>query len=255
MEKMSKKCSRLEQQKAKMKREMARLEQQLATARRRSENMRRNQNRLKKQKEKKTVSETNKPRAAKKVAAVKKEWVIKFLCRDENSRLLAGKKDTITKNKQKVQRRVLTKPLKELHKIYNKEAERGLSLSYRQFVRLRPFYITEPKVHDRNTCACIDHENVKLLVDKLHQNGMLKTSSVSELIASIVCDTKNKQCMYRACEKCSNNKIDLVLPKEAACTTWQQWEREKTSNGERSFTNFVKNTMKGTWKDLCDDFN
>ncbi len=51
---------------------------------------------------KKNLSKKYRPRVAKKLVTVKKERVIEFLCRDENSRLLPGKKDTITKNKEKV---------------------------------------------------------------------------------------------------------------------------------------------------------
>lgn len=51
--------------------------------------------------------ERNKQRGRKKLAAEKKAKVTKLLCRDKNSRLLPGKKDTVTKQKEKVQRRVL----------------------------------------------------------------------------------------------------------------------------------------------------
>ena len=44
------------------------------------------------------VSEGNKKRDKKKIAEEKRERVVSFLCRDENSRMLSGKKDTITKN-------------------------------------------------------------------------------------------------------------------------------------------------------------
>ena len=78
--------------------------------------------------------------------------------------------------------------MKEIHLHYNKETQKELTLSYRQFVCLRPFYITEPKTSDRNTCACIDHENFQILVEKLFQSGFVKVVSVSQLLASIVCD-------------------------------------------------------------------
>lgn len=124
--------------------------------------------------------------------------------------------------------------------VYNSEVDGTLSLSYRQFLQLWPFYITEPKAHDHNTCACLDHENVTLLVDRLSQSGLLKTSSVSELLSSIVYDLKNKQCMYRVCAKLCYDEIELALPAENVPISWQQWQREKSSNGERSLSNFVR---------------
>ena len=45
--------------------------------------------------------------------------MIEFLTRDENSRLLPGKKDTVTKNKVKEQRRVLTKSLRDSLRVQN----------------------------------------------------------------------------------------------------------------------------------------
>lgn len=86
-----------------------------------------------------SLSEKFKRRGSKKLSTERKQAVINFLSRDENSRLLAGKKDTITKNKLKMQRRVLTKPLIELHAQYKTEVQQHLSMSYRQFARRRPF--------------------------------------------------------------------------------------------------------------------
>lgn len=49
------------------------------------------------------LREKFKQRGSKKLSAERKQAVINFLSRDENGRLLAGKKYTITKNKQKMQ--------------------------------------------------------------------------------------------------------------------------------------------------------
>lgn len=182
-------------------------------------------------------------------AAQRRKSVMAFLCRDENSHLLPGKKDTITKNKVKTQRCVLTKTMKELHALYISEVDKELSLSYRQFLRLRPFYVTEPKTSDRNTCACIDHENVSLLLDKFYQNGLLKTKSTSEMISAIVCNVQKKQCMYRVCSICCYREIEVALP-DAREINWQQWERQKTVEGDHTFTHFIKKTCTGTWAEL-----
>lgn len=108
-----------------------------------------------------------------------------------------------------MQRRVLTKPLLELHAQYQTEAEQHLSISYRQFARKQPFYITEPKTRDRDTCACVEHENIWLLVSKLAKRGLLKTTSISELVRMIVCDPKKKPCMDRVCLKCCFDEIEF----------------------------------------------
>lgn len=54
---------------------------------------------------------------------------------------------------------------------------------------------------------------------------------------------------------CCYDEIELTLPEENASVSWQQWQREKSSNGEKSFTNFVKKTQTGTWLDLAKIFN
>ena len=185
----------------------------------------------------------------------RREKVSAFLSRDENSRQLAGKKDTITKNKIKLQRRTLSATLKELHGVYNKEATKEESISYRQFLRLRPFHITEPKQSDRNTCACMQHENMGLLVERLKQRGLLKTSSISQLIGAIVCNSNEKKCMYRLCPKCCYQELEVELPEGPQEIVWEQWEREKTNVQGRISTKFAKKKKSGTWSDLFKVFN
>ena len=163
---------------------------------------------------------------------------VSSLVRDENSFLLAGKKDVIIKNKQKMQRRVLTKPLNELHTQYQTEMEHHFSMSYRQFFRYQPFYITEPKSRDRDTSVCVAHENMRLLVQKLAIKGLLKTTSISELLSMIVCDLRKKACMDCMCPKCCFDKVELP---ELECAE-VSWERVRSSNGEKTFANVVKHT-------------
>lgn len=164
--------------------------------------------------------------------------------------MLSGKKDTVTKNKTKQQRRLLLHPLKKLHAQYNKTAKRHLKWSYRQVGRYCPFYVTPAKDTDRNTCACIDHENVKLLVEKLHQKGTLLTNSISELLAVIACNATSKQRMYRTCVKRCYSEIEFEGPLEETEITWQQWSRVVTSEEEKHFANFAKVTQSGKCEDL-----
>lgn len=241
-------CKRLQKDNCRLKKQVLYLRRQLAEVRKLKDKFKKSENKLLAS-QRGGPSETFKQRGGKKLAAERKQAVITFLSRDENSRLLPGKKDTITKNKLKVQRRVLTKPLTELHAQYKEEVEQHLSLSYRQFARRRPFYITEPKTRDRDTCACVDHENVQLLVNKLAKRGLLKTTSISELVSSIVCDPKNKECMDRVCQKCCFDEVE-VPETDLTDISWEQWERVKSTNGEKTFANMLKQTKTGTIQDL-----
>ena len=69
-----------------------------------------------------------------------------------------------------------------------------------------------------------------LLVERLRQKGLLKTSSISQLLAAIVCDPKEKKCMYRLCPKCCYEELEVQLPEEPQEIVWEHWEMEKTND-------------------------
>ena len=165
-----------------------------------------------------------------------------------------GVKIQSQKNKNKKQRLVLVKPLTELHLQYNSEVQKSHMLSYRQFVRYCPFYVTQPKASDRNTCSCLDHENVKLLSEKLQQKG-LETARISPLFTSIVCSTDNRACMYRVCAKCCYTEVKVRTPEVEETVTWHQWIRKPVSEEQKTYINFVKEEKNGTYSELLDLFN
>ena len=94
-----------------------------------------------------------------------------------------------------------------------------------------------------------------LLVERLRQKGLLKTSSISQLLAAIVCDPKEKKCMYRLCPKCCYEELEVQLPEEPQEIVWEQWEREKTNDRGKISTKFAKKRKSGTWSDLVKVFN
>lgn len=80
------------------------------------------------------------------------------------------------------------------------------------------------RANDRSTSPCLLHVNVKLLVDRLNQSGLLKASSISELLTSIVCDLKNKKCM------CSVTQYRIrIFTFWAECHYLWVWERSHRS--------------------------
>lgn len=97
---------------------------------------------------KKIVKPATVTKSPKNKKSEKAQKVESFLLLEENSILLPGKKDVVGR-KVKKQRRVLTKPLTDLHKAYMQTCDRKHRMSYRQFTRYRPFYITEAKPKDR----------------------------------------------------------------------------------------------------------
>lgn len=70
------------------------------------------------------------------------------------------------------------------------------------------------------------HENVNLLVSKLHSLGALKSteSCVTSLLGSVVCDIGRKSCMFEECEVCKTNGISLSESVDLTVScTWEIW--------------------------------
>jgi len=89
-----------------------------------------------------------------------------FFTRDDNSRLTSGKKDTVTKNKVRMQKRLLTDTIENLHEKFLSEKPQN-AVSYTVFTRLRPFWVRIAQAKDRQTCLCRIHDNIQLKADKL----------------------------------------------------------------------------------------
>ena len=125
---------------------------------------------------------------------------------ENNSRLRPGKKDYITKNKIKKQTSYLNAPLTSLYTKYcNEEKDHKISFSY--FAKLRPFWIIPPKISARDTCLCVTHENMNLLVYSLGNNDIISGKKIDKVIESIVCEPNSEKCMLRKCSECKSKKI------------------------------------------------
>lgn len=188
------------------------------------------------QKPVRTVSEKFNPRAAKKLASERKKRVEAFLQLDKNSILLPGKKDTIGRKERK-QRRILTSTLQDLHKVFNDKSDKLRRMSYRQFTRYKPFYITQPKPCDRNTCAYHQHENTRLLIATLSKRGLITTKSLSTVLSSICCSTDKDSCMRRQCTECCFEEVKFRGHNPAERVTWEQWQREPITVGGKTYKN------------------
>lgn len=115
------------------------------------------------------------------------ENVHEFLTRDENSRLTAGKAQTITRGKKKKQKRFLNDTLRNLHRKFLIDHPHS-SLSYSLFCRLRPFWVVHPTIADRETCLCKVHENFSFLAEKLHTLKLIKGVDMEDMMTSISCN-------------------------------------------------------------------
>lgn len=202
----------------------------------------------------KTIKPTAVSKTPKSKKSEKAQKVESFLLQEENSIVLPGKKDVVGR-KVKKQRRVLTSPLTDLHKAYKRTCARKHRMSYRQFTRYRPFYITEAKSKDRNTCACYQHENMSLLINSLAIRGLLPTKSLSELLPSITCSTADVRCMQRLCPNCCFDEVQLNDHSQSDSATWEQWEKVDAEVGGKIYKNWIKKkTERGTLVELIELF-
>ena len=104
--------------------------------------------------------------------------------RDDNSRMMPGKKDCKKDNNEKKQTRVLTDYLSNLHRKFKSENP-TTKLSLASFCRIRPKNILLASFISRSTCLCVRHQNMSLLL-KSARNEKVQVS----INADKVLDTK-----------------------------------------------------------------
>lgn len=104
-------------------------------------------------------------------AAKLKSSVVAFLEREDNCRLQPGKKDATKTEEGRVQTRILTDYLANLHQKYIAEnPDHKLSLA--TFCRLRPKHILLSSCLGRNVCLCTKHQNLALKLQALRKCGL-----------------------------------------------------------------------------------
>ncbi|CAH2108575.1 unnamed protein product [Euphydryas editha] len=150
-----------------------------------------------------------------------KEDITKFFDRDDVSRMTAGKKEYITRNKIKKQSRYLLDSMKNLHKIF--EAE-NTKVSYSYFCKQRPFWVLIPDVSNRETCLCKIHANIELLVKVLHSHKILKERDSKEVIDTLCC--AKTVCLLKRCGTCKIRSLEYTLETDEEIS-FSRWEYKK----------------------------
>ena len=141
-----------------------------------------------------------------------------YLQRDDNSRLKPGK-DTITRNKVKMQQRVLNDTLKNLHLKFCSEIP-DLKVSYSKLCKIRPFWVLSPTTKDRDTCMCKLDDNAFFKCSKLQQLGVISNPNTERVIESICCDMRNKECMLCRCPVCKTKRFPTTPFEDGAQVKW-----------------------------------
>lgn len=147
-----------------------------------------------------------------------------FFERDDISRATAGKKEFITKKKERKQKRYLNDNLKNLHKIY--EDEYG-KISYSYFCKNRPFWVLIPDVQDRDTCVCKIHANIMLLISALKKRKIIKESNPNDLINSLCCP--KLECLIKRCGACKDKVVSYQEFDNNDSIAYKKWENKMST--------------------------
>ena len=174
--------------------------------------------------------------------------------------MTSGKKQTVTKNKVKKQKRLLLDTVENLNDKFCSEYSANC-ISYAAFARLRPFWVRLPTSKDRDTCMCKRHANVQLMTDKLFQIGAVKYKNCEDALKLICCDVNNKSCMMRLCDSCQDRHIFFSdsAAKDDHVVVWSEWTtsmHEYEKNGEVKSSKVTTKCLKrGTVKELKAEFD
>ena len=155
-----------------------------------------------------------------------------FFYRDDVSRITTGKKNTITRNRVKMQRRLLSDSLQNLHRKFISEG--GPDISYSFFCNLRPFYVVEPTELDRQTCQCKAHENLQFVVNTLKEMHLIPSNNLDDLVEGVVCSVHSKDCAYHECQECKGRKYPITDESGDAPVVYKQWVLKKVPRNEPS---------------------
>lgn len=155
-----------------------------------------------------------------------------FFVRGEYSKLCPEKKDFIVKGREKKQKRIILGSIKQLHAKYL-ETDRSFKILTATFWRFKPFWVVLPKQSDRETCACIKHANIHLIVEKLYYEKLVNSKHSDELFMDLICDDRNMACMLGNCMTCKNRKLKFktenvrVLDKIQIFLQWDSKAEDK----------------------------
>ena len=188
-----------------------------------------------------------------------KRDVIAYFERDDNSRIKADKKATITKFGCKKQIRLLNDDIKNIHEKYRSET--GKKISYSLFCRFKPFWVIKPTSADRQTCLCKIHDNLNMKIITAFSANMYKSKNMNDLLKNMTCDNSldNKECMYRDCAKCKFKIIPVTdTINMGRQVVWKIWRNKRfeipTQNGDiKNITKTVKENEQGTIQQLHDE--
>lgn len=91
---------------------------------------------------------------------------------------------------------------------------------------------------------------MRLLIATLSKRGLITTKSLSTLLSSICCSMDKDLCMRRQCTECCFEEVKFREHNPTERVTWEQWQREPITVGEKTYKNWVKRTKAGSIGEL-----
>lgn len=156
-----------------------------------------------------------------KISEETKAAVIKFLEDESNTKMCAGKKECITRNKERKQKQFLLDTMGNLHKKF--VSSTAIALTYSYFCKCRPFWILQPRVADRDTCRCIMHSNFNYLLEVLNRANIISIGSHQKVLEYLCCDRYNEECLSRNCRECKLKTIKYEEFNNSTNLNLKQW--------------------------------
>ncbi|CAG9577518.1 unnamed protein product [Danaus chrysippus] len=193
------------------------------------------------------------------IASEHMKIVQNFYENDDNSRIGAGKRECVTKNRVKKQKRYLLDTLTNLYQKF-KSNHSGL-ISYQTFCRLRPFWVVTPKINERDTCLCIRHANIDMKLSALYCRKILRYDNHNKLLEKTCCNRYDEQCLSRECQHCFNKNPDYQEFDDSKPIVYKKWIAEKQDykdpklNKVRSITKYVKKKITVSPRELIQELH
>lgn len=260
----------LRRMKYKANRELKLKDQKIQKLKISNERIRRQLNRLKKQSKegkrlerKMLVSTPNKDNVQEIKYTVKQQLIkdIKLFFEDDDiSRMTSGKKEFITRNKIKKQKRYLNDTLHNLHQKFTLRFPQH-NISYSFFCKLRAtfaFWAVIPDAKCRDTCLCVEHENMDLVTLSLKKYCIIKEKSSTEILTSLTCNLRSIDCLTRCCIICKEKHLEYKEfdnSKQIEYFKWTKIKKTYMKNGkEMKTTQTLKQKVEANPKDVINYF-
>ncbi|KAJ8688246.1 hypothetical protein QAD02_024041 [Eretmocerus hayati] len=149
-----------------------------------------------------------------------------------NSIIDPGKKKFKTINGEKVQVQYLSASIIDLLTKFCQES--GTTVAYSTFWKYKPINCIEPKLSERDTCACPKHMNFFFLIKALHDEKVITENSVFQVINACVCENSTTVCLSRQCTNCQGkliklNRENIQLSKMVSHPKWITKKEERIS--------------------------